>query len=170
MTTVPTTRIELLTEQRRDVLAHETLSNLQLKGIDHRLEPGQRAQSLRGNDVVILRIVGFQNIGTIRPFGDRTEQILVVTRVVLPLNGHDAAGNGASICWAHEFKKQVVAITNWVFTAVHRVASCTGDEMARWINPTVALAQPAMFCCFAGRCPEMATGNLEIREISQLGA
>jgi len=106
--------------------------------IQYRSQPCQCAHPFIRIVVWKASIGGLQNVASLRGFGDHPQQILIVAAGILALDLQDAAGDRPGTGLVDEFEKQIVAVVDWLFATVHRVADSAGDEMAGWVQPTVA--------------------------------
>jgi hypothetical protein len=85
---VPQALVECGAEQRCNVLTQKSLANGQLQWVQHLFELCQGAHVGRGIHVGIVRVVGPQHVATVGRLVYHAQQVLVVARFVLPLNGH----------------------------------------------------------------------------------
>jgi len=63
-----------------------------------------------GGQVVVVRVVGLQDVLAVTVFGDHPQQVLVVAAVVLPLDGHHAPCNRTRTAWRDQFQQQIAGL------------------------------------------------------------
>lgn len=95
MADIPIAGVVSLAKQRRNVFAHERLTERQIQWIDDVAQASERAHVVGGRQVFVVRVVGFQNVLAIAALGDYPQQVLVVAAVVLPLDVHHVARDRA---------------------------------------------------------------------------
>ncbi len=97
-----------LAKQRRNVFAHERLTERQIQWIDDVAQASERAHVIGGRQVFVVRVVGFQNVLAITALGDHPQQVLDVAAVVLPLDGLHIACDRATLTERDQLKQQII--------------------------------------------------------------